>query len=97
MHNESFLCKAGLLKRQLFSLPRSNIKNPLRLTINELLYDNKVKSVCYRKNHEIQVVYKNYFQCRLMTQILGGLIAYIVIFTREPSGFALSDILDPPE
>lgn len=34
----------SLLRRQLSFLPYGNIKNSLRLTINELLYDNKLKS-----------------------------------------------------
>lgn len=46
-----------LLRKQLSFLPHGNIKDSLRLTINELLYDNKLKSAYYRKNLGIQALF----------------------------------------
>ena len=47
----------SLLRRQLSFLPHGDIKDSLRLTINELLYDNKLKSAYYRKNLGIQALF----------------------------------------
>ncbi len=46
-----------LLRRQLSFLPHGDIKDSLRLTTNELLYDNKLKSAYYRKNLGIQALF----------------------------------------
>lgn len=51
-----------LSRRQLSFLPHGNIKESLRLTINELLYDNKRKSAYYRKNLGIQALFSKKFE-----------------------------------
>ena len=47
-----------LLKRLLSFKSQGNIKDSLRWAINELFYDNKLKTAWYKKNLGIQVLFK---------------------------------------
>ncbi len=51
-----------LLRRQLSFVPHGDIQDSLRLTINELRYDNKLKSAYYRKNLRIQALFSKKFE-----------------------------------
>ena len=47
-----------LLKRLLSFKSQGNRKDSLRLAINELFYDKKLKTAWYKKNLGIQVLFK---------------------------------------